>query len=126
MPTTEEEDVLYNMLGHLVEYLPAEYQDKDLQSIPAEILTTAYNTMMANTVDRDVISAEMKDRVANLAFLTSGAGPYFNQIQTFLTCLDRFKGNILPVNTVESGLTLRSSHVQDSVSSLPTSVTTDG
>lgn len=105
MPTTEEEDVLYNMLGHLVEYLPTEYQDKDLQSIPAEILTTAYNTMMANTVDRDVISAEMKDRVANLAFLTSGAGPYFNQIQTFLTCLDRFKGNILPVNTVESGLT---------------------
>ena len=103
MPNTETDTD--GVLKYLEDYLPTEYRGKNLQAIPRDILEQSFNRMVQSAVDPDAISREMKDRIVNLSFVTSGAGPYFNQIQTFLTCLDRFKGNILPVNTMESGLT---------------------
>lgn len=105
MPSNEKERTPKDILGYFNEFLPTAYKGKNLQAIPDDILQTAYDRMMRSTVDPDALTKEMRDRVANLAFVTSGAGPYFNQIQTYLTCLDRFKGNILPINTMESGLT---------------------
>lgn len=98
----------YDVLGYLKDYLPPELRSKDLYTLVTEnqsALDEAIQAMKRNEVDFDAITQEMKDRVTNLSFVTSGAGPYFNQIQTFLTSLDRFKGNILPVNMVQSGLT---------------------
>lgn len=97
-----------DVLGYLKDYLPPELRSKDLYTLVTEnqsALDEAIQAMKRNEVDFDAITQEMKDRVTNLSFVTSGAGPYFNQIQTFLTSLDRFKGNILPVNMVQSGLT---------------------
>lgn len=94
-----------NVLGYFTEFLPQEYKGKNLQAIPVEVLESSYAAMMRTTVDPDALARELKERVVNLAYVTSGAGPYYNQIQTFLTCLDRYKDDILPVNTVKSGLT---------------------
>ena len=105
MPSNNQQDDVKNILGYFEEFLPTAYKGKNLQAIPTDVLQTAYNQMMQSTVDPDALTREMKDRIANLAFVTSGAGPYFNQIQTYLTCLDRFKGNVLPINTMLSGLT---------------------
>lgn len=41
----------------------------------------------------------------DLAFISAGAGSYYNQLQTFLTCLDRYQRNVLPINSEHSGLT---------------------
>lgn len=107
MPVDEKERN-NDTLGYLKHYLPKEYRHIDFYTLATkhgEVLEQAISDMKKNAVDYHAISQEMRDRVTNLSFVTSGAGPYFNQIQTFLTSLDRFKGNVLPVNMVQSGLT---------------------
>lgn len=39
------------------------------------------------------------------AYRSGGAGGFLNQIQTFLTCLDRFQRNVLPAHSEHSGFT---------------------
>lgn len=81
------------------------YLGRSIQECTPDEITTAFDEMMKKNVKFGEITEEMKDRIANLAFISSGAGGYFNQIQTFLTCLDRYAGNALPVNSEFSGLT---------------------
>lgn len=94
-----------DVLGVIREYLPEEYADANLPDIPNGLIINAWNEMMSDLHRRKDMSQDLRDRILNLAYASSGAGGYFNQIQQFMTCLDQFDMHSVQPNTETSGLT---------------------
>lgn len=90
---------------YIIDEIKKRLGGKNIQDATPEEIRNAYDQMIRENKSTKTIPEPMRDRIANLAFVSSGAGGYFNQIQTFLTCLDRYAGNVLPVNSEFSGLT---------------------
>lgn len=83
-------------------YLPAKYRDVDhLQSIPADVMKDACDKMeeaLKNDTD-STLSASDRERIMNIMWLSSGLGGYYNQLQTFMTSLNRFGSmNVTPAS----------------------------
>lgn len=95
----------------MADFLPAQYRDlteDQLKNTVPELYTMAkqaWDAYLTSSRQGYDLDKNLLDRINNLAFLSSGLGGYANQIQTFLTCLDRYQHNILPVNSEYSGFT---------------------
>lgn len=89
------------------DFLPSMYKGVSMANIPKDVAKMALNAYTSYTLGHtgNRISQEVLDRVTNLSFISSGLGGYANQMQTFLSTIDRYQHNILPVNSEYSGLT---------------------
>ena len=94
-----------DILSAVREYLPQEYRQSSLPNIPGGIVQLAWNSMMQDLHSRRDLPQNLRDRIINLAYASSGAGGYFNQIQQFMTCLDQFDMHSVQPNTETSGVT---------------------
>lgn len=94
-----------DVLSVVREYLPDVYKNTGLPNIPNAIVKKAWDAMMHDLHTRKDMSQDLRDRIINLAYASSGAGGYFNQVQQFMTCLDQFDMHAVQPNTETSGLT---------------------
>ena len=94
-----------DILSAVREYLPEQYKKSNLPNIPNNIVKDAWYKMMGDLNSRRDLDPDLRNRIINLAFASTGAGGYFNQIQQFMTCLDQFDMHSVQPNTETSGLT---------------------
>lgn len=95
----------HDVLGVLRDYLADDYKKMSLPNIPNDLIRDAYDRMMHDLYNRKDLSQNLKNRIVNLAYASTGAGGYFNQVQTFMTCLDRYGMHQTTPNTEYSGVT---------------------
>lgn len=96
------------ILKAISKYLPARYRNVEyLPSIPHDILKEACDKMEYELKNNDQynLSTEDKERILNIMWLSSGLGGYHNQLQTFMTSLNRFGGLNVTPSTEHVGLT---------------------
>ena len=94
-----------DVLDVVREYLPEQYKNSSLPNIPPGYVRDAWEDMMHDLHTRRDMDQNTRDRIINLAYASSGAGGYFNTVQTFMTCLDQFDMHAVQPNTETSGLT---------------------
>ena len=86
----------------IVPYLPNQYHNVEhLCAIPHDIMNTACEKMRnaALADDSNELSTTDKERILNIMWAASGMGGFSNQLQTFMTSLDRYgKTNVTPVS----------------------------
>ena len=95
----------YDVISVVRDYLPAQYKDTSLPNIPNDVVRVAYDQMMHDLYTRRDLPNALKNRIVNLAYASTGAGGYFNQVQTFMTCLDRYGMHSTTPNAEYSGVT---------------------
>ena len=95
----------YDVLDVVREYLPESYKKSSLPNIPSKVVTQAWTDMMHALHERKDMPQSLRDRILNLAYASSGAGGYFNQVQQFMTCLDQYDMHSIQPNTETSGIT---------------------
>ena len=100
-PSVEPDD----RLGALRDYLPADQKQKSIGDIPTDVLETAYKKMMDELKNNRDLPNEVRNRIMNIAYASSGGGGYFNQLQTFMSCLDRYGTTVVTPNTEMVGAT---------------------
>ena len=96
------------ILKAISKYLPARYRNVEyLPSIPHDILKSACDKMEYELKNNDQynLSTEDRERILNIMWLSSGLGGYHNQLQTFMTSLNRFGGLNVTPSTEHVGLT---------------------
>ncbi len=94
-----------DVLDVVREYLPERYKESSLPNIPPGYVRDAWDNMMHDLHSRRDMDQATRDRIVNLAYASTGAGGYFNQIQQYMTCLDQFDMHSVQPNTETSGLT---------------------
>ena len=95
----------YDVLSVVREYLPQQYASVSLPNIPSEVISAAWVKMVKELKDKRDLTPELRDRILNIAYASSGAGGYFNQVQQFMTCLDQYDTHFITPNTETSGVT---------------------
>ena len=96
------------ILKAIAKYLPPQYRNvESLYIIPHDILGDACNRLENDlkTGDEHQLSTTDKERILNIMWLSSGLGGYHNQLQTFMTSLNRFGGLNVTPSTEHVGLT---------------------
>lgn len=89
-------------------YIPEKFQNTPFNEIPEDVIREAwdrYGKDWTKGVSEFGINDPRARRLMNIANIYEGNGPYFNQFQTFFTCLDRYGNNIMLTNVENTGVT---------------------
>jgi len=95
-------DINNAIMDAISKYLPPKYRFVEhLQCIPHDIMKDAC-TKLEDELKNDSshsLSTTDRERIMNIMWLSSGLGGYYNQLQTFMTSLNRFGGlNVTPAS----------------------------
>lgn len=105
---TYQSDINNAIMDAISKYLPPKYRYVDhLQSIPHDIMKEACNQLeyeLRNDSSHSLSTTD-RERIMNIMWLSSGLGGYYNQLQTFMTSLNRFGGTNVTPSTEHVGLT---------------------
>lgn len=102
---SQDNDKWMEIPDFITEQLPTQYRGKELNTIPPEVLSSAWEKVQANLSTSGKLSTEAKKALIDLAYVSSGSGSYFNTMQSFLTTLDRYGSVRIAPNIELSGLT---------------------
>lgn len=101
-------DINNAIMDALSKYLPEKYRYVEhLQSIPTDVMKAACDQLEyeLKTDSKHSLSTSDRERIMNIMWLSSGLGGYHNQLQTFMTSLNRFGGTNVTPATEHVGLT---------------------
>lgn len=94
-----------SIMDAIGQYLPAQYRSVDhLQAIPHNVLIEATNKMEESMEDTSLSTSD-RERILSIMWAASGLGGYSNQLQTFMTALDRYKKLNVTPNAEQVGYT---------------------